>query len=135
LKLLRLGRTGRFIIGCHIFFVLANYAYAHTVPQREPWKEMAKVVETRVAPDDLLLVSPHYDMVCLNRYLKTPRMQVGTGPLLGNEHVYNLLAGRKKCWLLTAQEGATASVFIPSRLKPKETIKLQHSLMLTRYEE
>ncbi len=135
LKLLRLGQTGRLLVCCHVLFVLVNYAYAHTVPQREPWREMAKIVEQRVAPDDMLLVSPHYDIVCLNRYLETPRMQVGTGPLLGNQHVYNLLTGKTRCWLLTAQEGATVSVFIPPRMKSKETIQLSHSLMLTRYEE
>ncbi len=121
----------RWIVVAHILFALGNNTYAHIVEQREPWRQMAAVIEQKIPTNEILLVSPHYDLICLNRYLTKPRMQVGTGPLLGNEQVYRVLQGQKSFWLLTAQDGATVTVFIPPEYKQAESIKMKHGLHLT----
>lgn len=121
----------RWLVVAHILFALGNNTYAHIVEQREPWRQMAAVIEQKIPTNEILLVSPHYDLICLNRYLTKPRMQVGTGPLLGNEQVYRVLQGQKSFWLLTAQDGATVTVFIPPEYKQAESIKMRHGLHLT----
>ncbi len=134
-RLLNLGGHIRWIVAAHVVFALINYTYAHVVPQREPWRQMAELIETRIPAQDLLLISPHYDMICLNRYLKQPRMQVGTGPLLGNEQVYKVLKGRARFWLLTAQDGASVSVFVPPEYHQIDRVKMKHGLELTYWQQ
>lgn len=127
------GGKWRWLVVAHVLFALVNYTYAHVSPQREPWKQMAAVIEEKVPTTDVLFISPHYNLVCLNRYLVTPRMQVGTGPLLGNEQVYAILKGRDSFWLLTAQQGASVTAFIPPQYKVVDTIKMSHGLELNHY--
>ncbi|MBX9667649.1 MAG: glycosyltransferase family 39 protein [Candidatus Obscuribacterales bacterium] len=134
-RLLSMGGHIRWIVAAHVIFALVNYTYAHVVPQREPWRDMAEVIDSRVPTKDLLLISPHYDMICLNRYLGQPRMQVGTGPLLGNEQVYKVLKGRERFWLLTAQDGGSVSVFVPPEYHQVETVKMKHGLELTYWQQ
>lgn len=121
----------RWIVLAHILFALGNNTYAHIVEQREPWRKMAELIEQRVPANEIVLVSPHYDLICLNRYLTKPRMQVGTGPLLGNEQVYRVLKGQKSFWLLTAQDGDSVTVFVPPEYKQIESIQMKHGLKLT----
>jgi hypothetical protein len=124
----------RFIVIAHICFALINYTYAHVTPQREPWRDLARIIEEKVPTSELLLISPHYDMVCLNRYLTRPRMQVGTGPLLGNQQVTAVLRGRDRFHLVCAQEGASMKVFIPARFSLIDTVELKHGLELTSWQ-
>ncbi len=121
----------RWLVVAHVLFVLGNNTYAHIVEQREPWRKMAALIEQRVPTNEIVLVSPHYDLICLNRYLTKPRMQVGTGPLLGNEQVYRVLKGQKSFWLLTAQDGDSVTVFVPPEYKQIESIQMRHGLKLT----
>ncbi|MBX3076057.1 glycosyltransferase family 39 protein [Candidatus Obscuribacterales bacterium] len=127
------GKLKWFVVA-HVLFTLVNYTYAHTVPQREPWKQMAVKIEEKVPPTDVLFISPHYNLICIDRYLKTPRMQVGTGPLLGNQQVYAILKGRYSFWLLTAQQGSTVTAFIPPEFQLVESLKMSHGLELTHYQ-
>lgn len=131
--LLERSRAMFWLVAIHFTFALVNYVYAHTVPQREPWREMAQVIEKKIPADELLLICPHYNMIPLNRYFSTPRMQVGTGPLLGNEQIYKLLEGRQRFWLLVAQDGGSVRVFVPPQYVEKENIDLSHGLHLTGY--
>ncbi|MBX9693457.1 MAG: hypothetical protein K2Z81_13800, partial [Cyanobacteria bacterium] len=124
----------KWFVAAHVLFTLVNYIYAHTVPQREPWKQMAVKIEEKVPPTEVLFVSPHYNLICIDRYLKTPRMQVGTGPLLGNQQVYAILKGRHSFWLLTAQQGSTVTAFIPPEFQLVESLKMSHGLELTHYQ-
>jgi hypothetical protein len=128
------GGKLRWLVVAHVLFTLVNYTYAHTVPQREPWKQMAVVIEEKVPTTDVLFVSPHYNLICINRYLTKPRMQVGTGPLLGNEQVYAILKGRYSFWLLTAQQGSSVTAFIPPEFQPVENVKMSHGLELTHWQ-
>ncbi|MDZ4834337.1 MAG: glycosyltransferase family 39 protein [Candidatus Melainabacteria bacterium] len=132
--LMEKGGRFRWIVVAHVLFALGNYTYAHIIEQREPWRQMAGLIEEKIPTTELLLISPHYDLICLNRYLTKPRMQVGTGPLLGNQQVYALVEGRNKFWLLTAQDGGSVTVFIPPEYKQTETIKMSHGLLLTSWE-
>lgn len=127
------GGKLKWLVAAHVLFTLVNYTYAHVTPQREPWKQMAVKIEEKVPVTDVLFVSPHYNLICIDRYLKTPRMQVGTGPLLGNEQVYAILKGRYSFWLLTAQQGSTVTAFIPPEFQIVENLKMSHGLELTHY--
>lgn len=118
----------------HALFALVNNAYAHVVPQREPWREMAAQVESLCAADDPILVSQYYDIVCLDRYLKQLRIQIGISPAQGGEHIARLVGSRRRFWLLTAQEGEEARKLIPSRYRPTREIHLSHGLHLRLYE-
>lgn len=129
--LMEQGGRLRWIVIAHILFALINNTYAHIVHQREPWRQMAEAIEEKVPTNEILLISPHYDLIPLNRYLTKPRMQVGTGPLLGNEQVYRVLKGQKSFWLLTAQDGGSVSVFIPPEYKQIDSINMKHGLHLT----
>lgn len=123
----------KWVVVLHCVFLLFNYAHQHASFQREPWREMAKLIEKRVDPQELLLISPHFDMMCVNRYFTVPRLQVGTGPLLGNQHIYPLLKGRKSFWFMTAREGDCVAVMLPPWYQVAETNQLPHGLALTHY--
>ncbi len=122
------------LLFAHCTFALGNNTYAHTVGQREPWKEMAVLVEQLVAPDEPLLVSQYYDIVCLDRYLSCAHLQFGVSPALGKPHLNQVLLGRKSFWLLTAQEGEAIKKMIPVRYKLSRQIDLRHALHLRLYE-
>jgi hypothetical protein len=132
--LIEQGGRLRWVVLAHVLLALGNYTYAHIVEQREPWRKLAETIEAKVPTSELILISPHYDMICLNRYLTKPRMQVGTGPLLGNEHVYKVLKGRDRFWLVTAQDGGSVTVFIPPHFRQVETIKFKHGLEMTSWQ-
>ncbi|HEY9867981.1 MAG TPA: glycosyltransferase family 39 protein [Candidatus Obscuribacterales bacterium] len=122
------------ILLLHVLFALVNNAYAHVVPQREPWREMAAQVESLCAADDPILVSQYYDIVCLDRYLRQPRIQIGISPAQGNEHIARLIGSRPRFWLLTAQEGEEARELIPAGYRPTREVHLSHGLHLRLYE-
>lgn len=123
------------VVLVHIVFALVNNTYAHLVPQREPWREMARLVESLVRPDEPLLVSQYYDIVCLDRYLNHPFVQYGVSPSLPADHLARVLSGRKSFWLLTAQEGEAIKNMIPTRYKLIRQVDLRHALHLRLYEE
>lgn len=123
----------KWVVVLHAAFLLTNYAHQHTSFQREPWREMAKLIEKNVDPQELLLISPHLDMLCVNRYFTVPRLQVGTGPLLGNQHIYPLLQGRKSFWFMTAREGNCVAIMLPPWYKAGQSHRLPHGLALTQY--
>lgn len=123
----------KWVVALHVVFLLMNYGHQHTSFQREPWREMARLIEKKADPQELLLISPHFDMMCVNRYFTVPRMQVGTGPLLGNQHIYPLLKGRKSFWFMTAREGDCVAVMLPPWYQVAETNQLPHGLALTHY--
>jgi len=122
------------ILGLHVACALINNAYTHAVPHREPWREMARLVEERAA-DDLVLVSQPYDIVCLDRYLSRPVRQIGVTPALPAERLIVQLAGRKRFWLVTAQEGEAIKDMVPARFRLMSQIDLHHALHLRLYEE
>jgi hypothetical protein len=118
----------------HVVFALVNNAYAHVVPQREPWREMAAQIESLCAAYDPILVSQYYDIVCLDRYLKQPRIQIGISPAQGSEHIGRVIGSRPRFWLLTAQEGEQARNLIPARYRSTREVHLSHGLHLRLYE-
>jgi uncharacterized membrane protein len=121
-------KTKAILLSIHICFAFANNIYAHVIPQREPWREMANVVETNCKVDDLILVSQHYDLVCLDRYLTKPYRQIGVSPNMGEKHIHDLLSGLNTFVLITAQEGEQIKNMIPSDFKLNKQIDLSHGL-------
>ena len=118
----------------HVTFALINNAYAHLIPQREPWREMASKIESLCHRDDLIVVSQYYDIVCLDRYLKIPMRQLGVSPSMGATDIDRLLANHRRFWLVTAQEGDKVKALIPARFKALRHLDLGHSLHLLLYE-
>lgn len=119
----------------HAGLALGNNAYAHSVPQREPWRKMAALVEAQVRPDEPLLIAQYYNIVCLDRYLTRPQVQIGLSPSQGSEHMEQVLSGRKRFWLLTAQEGEAVAHMVPDRFKELKKFDLRHALHLRLFEE
>ncbi len=118
------------LIAVHSAFALINNSYAHLVPQREPWRQMAQLAEMHVGRDDLLVVSQPYNIVCLDRYLSRPLRQVGASPAQGRQHLENLLACCDRFWLITAQEGEGMVTMIPPRFQVASRIDLPRGLHL-----
>lgn len=127
-------RWGPVLLAVHVSCAFINNAYGHMLAQREPWKEMAALVESQVQPDEPLLVSQYYDIVCLDRYLSVPRLQFGVSPALGAEHLAGLLSGHKRFWLITAQEGEAIKHMIPKHFRLSRQTDLRHALHLRLYE-
>lgn len=126
-------RAFAFVAAVHFLFAGVNLTYSHLVHQREPWKEMAATVEKNVPTDRLLLVSQHYDLVCLNRYLTKPRIQQGVSPAMGDGHINNLLSNVDDFALLTAQDGETMASMIPPEFKLENRFDYSHGLHLRLY--
>lgn len=124
------------ILFLHAVCALANSAYDHVVPQRQPWRQMASTVESLCAKDDLILVSQYYNIVCLDRYLTRPFRQVGGSPALGQKKITEILENFPKLeqfWLITAQEGESITEMIPPNFKIVKQIDLIHGLHLRLY--
>ena len=117
----------------HLLFASINIIYSHAVHQREPWKEMAATVEKFVPAERLLLISQHYDLVCLNRYLKRPRLQQGVSPAMGPEAIAQLLKSSEQFALLTAQDGESIKTMIPQQFHLEKQIDYSHGLHLRFY--
>ena len=115
------------------FASVNNIAHSTVVHQREPWREMARVVERECQPDQLLLVSQYYDVVCLNRYLQKPFLQVGVSPQMGAQHADKILADAKGFSLLTAQDGESEADLVPARFQMLKKFDLEHGLHLRIY--
>lgn len=126
--------AGGIILTVHALFALLNNAYAHAVPQREPWREMAAAVESYCLSEDLILVSQYYDLVCLDRYLTTPVRQVGVSPSQGPNHILRVLSAERRFWLVTAQEGEAVKDMIPARFRAVRELNFSHGLHLRLYE-
>ena len=122
------------VLIAHAALALINNAYAHAVPQREPWRRMAEIVESECKADDILLVSQHYDVVCLDRYLTRPRIQYGVSPPLGAAHIARLVSGQSRFWLLTSQDGEEIKSMMPPEFKICKQIDLHHGLHLRLYQ-
>lgn len=127
-RLLKLGKAWRILPVAYCLFALANYYYLHSHHQKEPWREMAQVVEEKVDTTTLLLVSQYYDLPCLNRYLKLPRIQVGISPSMGAEHLQKLVDNKTEFALVTAQEGDRIMAMVPGEFKAVEAKDLGHAL-------
>jgi hypothetical protein len=129
----------------HLVFCIANYTYMHIVPQRENWRLVAQTVERVCRPDELLFVSPYYNIVCLDRYLRYPLRQIGISPTIGgaplkriidkiDEGDQNNSAGQRRTfWVLAAQEGDTIFNTIPSSYRIVQKYDYPHALHLRQY--
>ncbi len=126
-------RAFAWLAAIHFFFAGVNIVYLHVVHQREAWKEMAAAVELNVEPTRLLLISQHYDLVCLNRYLTKARLQQGVSPAMGEKVIKNILSNNKSFALLTAQDGETMASMIPPEFKLEKRFDYAHGLHLRLY--
>lgn len=118
----------------HIFLCQINNFYHHIIYQKEPWHKMAALIETRVSPKEVIIISPYYNLVCLDRYLKQPYKQVGLEAQLGQDYINSNLSGLDQFWLLTAQEGENIATMIPSDFKLTERYDLCHGLHLRHFQ-
>ncbi|MBI4534004.1 MAG: glycosyltransferase family 39 protein [Candidatus Melainabacteria bacterium] len=125
----------RYLLIAHVALALANNAYAHAVPQREPWSTLAQKVESLVSPNDLILVSQYYNIACLDRYLTRPLRQVGVTPQLGANHLEKVLSNCHQFWLITAQEGEAIKEMLPKRFTLIQQEDFPHALHLRLYKE
>lgn len=119
----------------HLLFAGLNLYFTHSYHQREAWKEMASKVEELIAPDQVLVVSQHYDIACLDRYLKEPRRQLGASPSMGAEYLSRMLEGLNSFGLLTAQDGEAIKDLIPKEFKMKTQVDFSHGLHLRIYQK
>ncbi len=137
----------------HASCCLANNAYMHIVPQKEDWRSMAQLVERVCHPNELLLVSHYYDIVCLDRYLNNPLKQVGVSPAMGSRRIEvilknmlpaddsgSLITGTPEppqhtFWVLTAQDGDAIFSIIPAGFKVIEKYNFPHALHLWHYQQ
>jgi len=123
------------IVLAHFFFAsVNNIAHITVVHQREPWRDLARILETRVSDDPLVLVAQPYNILCLNRYLSRPYRQVGVSTVMTAPQVESKLSGVNKFVLITAQEGESFTAMVPTRFKMVDHVKLSHGLHLRRYE-
>lgn len=117
----------------HVVLCLSNTVYQHIVPQKEPWRQMAQMVESKVQ-NEMLFVCQPYDIVCLDRYLNAPRKQIGLSTAMSDEQLANALSGYDRFWLITALDGES----IVSRIQPafakKDEFNLTRGLILRLYE-
>lgn len=118
---------------CHITLAMANNVYQHIVLQKEPWRQMAQLVETNVNDDTLFVCQP-YDIICLDRYLHTPRKQVALSTVMTDEQLLNAIAKYDKFWLVTALDGEAIAARMPAHLAKKQEFKLSRGLFLRFYE-
>ena len=119
----------------HIIFCLANNAYMHIIPQRENWRAVAQTIEHVCRANEVLLVSPYYNIVCLDRYLHNPLRQIGVSPTLGEAVLKNIThrLSLQTFWVLSAQEGDAIFNIIPSQYKIAQEYDFQHALHLRQY--
>lgn len=127
------ARYCSYLLIVHSICAMVNNAYAHMVPQREPWKQMAALVEKHINTNEPLFVSQHYDIICLDRYLNQARVQIGISPQMGGEHVKKLVSPHQSFWLLTAQDGEAIVSLIPSDYKITKQFDTRHALHLRHF--
>ncbi len=132
--LLKFKRAFLLLAAAHILFASVNLIYTHTVRQREPWKEMAQKVEELISPDRTLIVSQHYNIACLDRYLTTARIQKGMSPAMGKQAVAELLSTETSFALITAQEGESIKNMVPPEFRLVKQVDFAHGLHLRIYE-
>jgi uncharacterized membrane protein len=135
--LLRRQKWWRFLLVGHVLFALANITYYHIVPQRRPWKLMAEKVEQLVKPDEILMISQYYDIVCLDRYLHRPVRQLGLSPNMGADSARDTIRSfleMQRFWLITAEDGDSIITMIPPEFHETSLIRLPHDLHLYLYE-
>jgi uncharacterized membrane protein len=111
-----------------IFACVNNIAHATAVHQREPWRQMAQLVEQNVAESEPLFVSQYYDLVCLDRYLNRPLRQIGASSNTTRQQFTDLLNGAARFALVTAQEGDRILKVIPPDYRQDVHRDLGHSL-------
>ena len=127
----------------HTSFCLANNAYLHIVPQKEPWREVAQVIETVTKQDDLLFVSNYYNIACLDRYLHNPLRQIGVSAATGAltiEQTLNTNGNSSSSispgfWVLSAQEGDSIFNTIPKSFRVTDQYDFPHALHLRKYQK
>lgn len=124
------SRATTAFLALHCVFALLSNLSAHVSFQREPWRETAQAVEKIAAPDDLVLVAQHYDVVCLNRYLTRPLLQVGISPPMGAAHLSAVVGNRMRFILITAQEGESIKHLIPVQYRETSRVDWPHGLHL-----
>jgi uncharacterized membrane protein len=132
-----LGRRSRWLwalVACHfVFCVVNNIGHATVVHQREPWRDMAHLVESTVPAGELVLVSQYYDILCLDRYLSVPLRQVGVSSNTTAAQLTKMLKGSDRFSLVTAQEGDRILKQIPGEFMLVISTDLGHSLHFLRY--
>jgi uncharacterized membrane protein len=122
------------LLGAQLLFSgINNFAHATVNHQREPWREMAALVETAVKPDQLLLVSQYYDIFCLDRYMHRPYRQVGVSSATTTAQLEEILTSTPRFALVTAQEGDRIVAAVPPRYYAVQHWDLGHSLHLWIY--
>jgi hypothetical protein len=135
--LLRRKKWGHFLLLGHVLLALANITYYHIVPQRRPWRQMAQKVEELVKPDEILMISQYYDIVCLDRYLHKPVRQLGLSPNMGADYARDTIrsiAGMQRFWLITAEDGDSIVTMIPAEFHQSSLVRLPHDLHLYSYD-
>lgn len=122
------------VVGTQLFFsAINNVAHATVYHQREPWREMASLVQAEVTQDQLLLVSQYYDIVCLDRYLTQPYRQVGVSSNTTTAELQSLLNTSDRFALVTAQEGDRVVGAVPQDYYIIRQWDVGHSLHLLLY--
>lgn len=129
-----LPNAARYFFLGHCIFALLSSLSIHLDYQREPWRNLAAKVDEIVGPNDLVLVAQHYDLVCLNRYLTKPLLQVGISPAMGQPHLLEVIAGRKKFFLITAQEGEAIAPMVPTNFAQTQRFDWPHGLHLRQFQ-
>ncbi len=124
----------RILLFAHLVLALINNAWAHIVPQREPWRKMACVVEQTVPNEDMIFVSQYYDIVLIDRYLSRPHKQIGISPAMGDAHIKEVVSHYPRFWLLTGGDGESIVADMPISYQMKKQIDLAHGLHLRLYE-
>lgn len=107
----------RWLLIVHCIFSLLSNLSSHILPQREPWRNVAAYLENETIPqageNPFVLIAQPYDLVCLNRYLTKPILQVGVSPALGAGHLSTTVSNRQSFILITAQEGEAITGLVP----------------------
>jgi mannosyltransferase len=122
------------LLSLHLLLAAGNnIAHITILPQREPWRDMARTLESVVPPAELVLVAQHYNIVCLDRYLRVPYRQVGVASVMPQEHIDEILRGVDSFALITAQEGEAFTGKVPPRYEKVYERKFIRGLWLRRY--
>lgn len=126
------------LIVTHAIFCFVVITYMHLVVQQRPWRQMATTVNALVKPDDIVMVSEYYDIVCLDHYLDHPLRQVGLSPTLGAEKIHKLFdtvfPSLDKFWLITSGTGEGVVPMLPGIYRQSSQQNFPHNLHLRLYE-
>jgi mannosyltransferase len=124
---------GKKLILLHIVLCLANVLYTHMTPQREPWRDVAAAVQKQCNANQLILVCPYYNIVCLDRYLAVPMKQVGLSPDYSTNKISELMKDDPYIWLLTAQEAGSIRNAMPRNYQLDKRIRFPRGIELIGY--